>query len=105
MPALPHRHDGGDRLHRAAAHDVPTGSGHIMTRDRRPNRTKPTSPSDRGANARAATTTGALKQGTSALIAPMPAVREIGIAGEWFPTTQPLACSVARNAPIPHRSR
>ena len=61
-----------------------------MTRDRRLSRTKPNSSSDRGANARAATTTGALKQGTSALIAPMPAVREIGIGGEWFPTTQPL---------------
>jgi len=41
-----------------------------MTLDRRPNRTKPNSSSYRGANARAATTTGALKQGMTAQITP-----------------------------------
>ena len=34
VSALPHRHHGGDRLHRAAQ-NLPAGSGHIMTRDRR----------------------------------------------------------------------
>ncbi len=29
----------------------------------------------------------------------MPAVREVGIGGEWLPATLSLACSVARNAP------
>ena len=99
------RRHGGDRLHRAAAHDAPAGSRHIMTRHRRPNRTKPNSRSDRGPNTRAATTTGALKQRMTAQITPIPAVREVDIGGKWLPATLSLACSVDRNAPIPHRSR
>ena len=36
VPALPYRHHGGDRLHRAVQ-SLPAGSGHIMTRNRRSN--------------------------------------------------------------------
>jgi hypothetical protein len=50
VPALPHRHHGGDRLHRASQ-SLPAGSGHIMTRDLRSDRVKPNRPPDRGGRA------------------------------------------------------
>jgi hypothetical protein len=46
MSALPHRHDGGDRLHRTAGH-LPIDSGYLMTSDRRPRHVKLRNPPDR----------------------------------------------------------
>jgi hypothetical protein len=43
VSALPHRHHGGDRLHRADQ-TLPAGSGYIMTRDRDPARTNSNCP-------------------------------------------------------------
>jgi hypothetical protein len=53
MSALPDRHHGGDRLHRATR-DLPASAGYIMSPSRRFHRAKPSHPRDRVADAWAA---------------------------------------------------
>src|ERR1019366_6883160 len=97
MSALPHRHHGGDRLHREAQ-SLLAGSGYIMTRDRRSNCTKPNRPPDRGGDVVAPAVTGMPEQGPNAQVRAVPIARKAGCRGEWLPTP-------ARYAPIAFQQR
>ena len=61
MSALPHRHHGGDRLHRAA-NGLPASSKHIMTPNRWSDRAVPNRSPDRVGEGRAARISGAIEQ-------------------------------------------
>jgi hypothetical protein len=104
MPALPCRHHGGDRLHRAA-HDLPAGPGYIMTPDRCFNRMTPKRPPDRTADARAATASRPPDWLPNAQFRPARITRSPDWRGEWRLTAPSLKCPVARNAPTARQQR
>ena len=95
MSALPYRHHGGDRLHRAAQ-GLPAGSGYIMTRDRRSNSMKPNCPPDRGGDVCAATAIGVLDDAPNGQVQAAMMVRRPDCRG-------PCLQAAVRNAPTMHR--
>src|SRR4030088_716752 len=99
MSALPHRDDGGDRLHRAAQ-SLPAGSGYIMIRDRRSNLMKSNCLPDRGGDVWATTTTGARPSGPKGQIRAVMNAQRFDRLGLFLEAGSTLACSVARNAPL-----
>lgn len=102
VSALPHRHHGGDRLHRAAP-SLPAGSRYIMIRDRRSNRMKPDCPPDRDGNACVTTTTRARPPSRKGQTQAVMAAQRFDCHGLFLQAGSTLARSVARNAPSVHR--
>src|SRR5271166_546146 len=96
MPALPHWHHGGGRLH-YGANRLPADAGHIMTPDRRPDCAEPNRPPDRGGDAVAASASnvspGTLEQGSNGQTRSTSVARRLGWRGQWRQITTP-------NAPI-----
>ena len=97
VPALPYRHHGGDRLHRAAQ-NLPAGSGYIMTRDRHSDPTKPNRPPDRGGRRLRRDGHRVAERAPSSRIPVVTIARRLAGCGRCLP-------AALRNVPMVHQQR
>jgi hypothetical protein len=91
---LPHRHNGGDRLHRAAQ-SLPGGSGYIMTPHQHANRMSLKRPPDRDTAACPATATRVPNHGQNSQTPPAMPARRPDCLGPSLQSDSPYAPMVA----------